>query len=144
MNGPRTWISPTLLPSHGWSVPASPRTRSSTSGTGTPASDARRKRSSSDASFSSARAYDTVAIGLVSVMPQPWRIWMSYFANARISDSGTAEPPTSDFMPRGSVQRPWLAPPGGSDAIHGGLGRAHVKVDVAQIVVGARIIRPEA
>ncbi len=55
MNGPRTWISPIVRPSHGASPPSSARMRTSTSGTGTPAIAARRKRSSSPASLSSAR-----------------------------------------------------------------------------------------
>ena len=39
-------------------------------------------------------------------MPQPWTIQMPCFANARISASGTAAPPTSERMPFGSFQRP--------------------------------------
>ena len=39
-------------------------------------------------------------------MPQPWRIQTPCFAKARISASGTAAPPTSERMPRGSFQRP--------------------------------------
>ena len=41
-------------------------------------------------------------------MPQPCRIQMPCRSKARISASGTAAPPTSERMPRGSFQRPWL------------------------------------
>ena len=47
-----------------------------------------------------------LASGEVSVMPQPWPIRMPCLANARISASGTAAPPTSERMPAGSFQRP--------------------------------------
>src|SRR6185369_3462073 len=68
MKGPRTWISPTLLPSHGASLPSSARILTSTNGTGTPAIAARRKRSASGRlSLRTA----VVAKGEVSVIPQP-------------------------------------------------------------------------
>ena len=53
MNGPRTWISPTLLPSQGCSLPSSPTMRMSTIGTGTPAIAERAKNSSSPTPCSS-------------------------------------------------------------------------------------------
>ena len=103
MNGPRTWISPTDLASHGASSPSSARMRTSTSGTGTPAIAARRNCSFSGSDRSRTAV---VASGEVSVMPQPWTIQMSCFAKARINASGTAAPPTSERMPAGSFQRP--------------------------------------
>ena len=39
-------------------------------------------------------------------MPQPWPRVMPWRAKARISASGTAEPPTSERMPAGIFQRP--------------------------------------
>ena len=53
-----------------------------------------------------------VQTGEVSVMPQPCTIQMPCRSKARISASGTAAPPTSERMPRGSFQRPWFGEPG--------------------------------
>ena len=47
-----------------------------------------------------------VAIGEVSVMPQPCMIQMPCLSKARTSASGTAAPPTSEHMPAGRVTAP--------------------------------------
>jgi len=71
-------------------------------GTGTPADAKRWNRSSSETPCNSGLRYAIEATGLVSVMPQPWRISAPCRAKARISASGTGAPPTSIFMPGSS------------------------------------------
>ena len=91
IQGPRTWISPAVVPSHGSSRPASSTIRSCTPATTRP--DLARQSSSSSAAHPFGGSA-TAASGLVSVMPHAWMMRTPCCRSKRsIRLRGTAEPP---------------------------------------------------
>ena len=109
MNGPRTWISPTLLPSHGASRPSSPRIAHV---------DQRHRhaghRGAAEALVVAGRLaflaqYDDRrqrrGLGHAPALHEPDAV---LGRSARISASGTAAPPTIERIPRRQLPAPGL------------------------------------
>ena len=83
-----------LSPSHGTS-PSAPRARISTKGIGGPCWARLSYAAAPESPRSWPGAPEIVPIGHISVMPQPWVMWMPWRSpNASISARGGAEPPT--------------------------------------------------